>query len=70
MTLRHKIKLIFARVRWTMKRGEKIITIGALEDLLKECEAEYNEGYRKNPTNHDVLRMQGKVDILKQILHG
>ena len=53
-----------------MKRGEKIITIGALEDLLKECEAEYNEGYRKNPTNHDVLRMQGKVDILKQILHG
>jgi hypothetical protein len=70
MFAKHSLKLMFAKLRWTAKRSTSAITRGELEDYLKEIENEYNEGYRKNPTNHNVLRLEGKVELLKKILHG
>lgn len=72
MTIAHRLKIQFAKIRWYFsvrkKRREALKRIERVQKLRKETEMMYNEGYRKNPTHHDVLKNEGKLEAYSEIL--
>ena len=74
MTILHHIKLLIPRFKWRVKRKkiEKQADMSAkrLHKLIEEAEVVYNEGYRKNPTEHKVLVLSGRISAYREILYG
>lgn len=74
MTVLHHIKLLIPRFKWFVKRKkiEKQADMSAarLYKLIEEAEVVYNEGYRKNPTEHKVLELSGRIAAYREILYG
>jgi hypothetical protein len=67
----HWLKLIVPKIKWYF-HGRRLVSfrVKDIERLLKETEMLYNEGYRKNPTKHEVLILRGKVDAYRELLYG
>ena len=75
MTLKHKLKLIPARIRWTHKYlmaatgfSEKESFYRELIELKEKIDREYHDKYRKSPGLPEVYQLKGKLDLIKEIL--
>lgn len=65
--LKHKILMIPQHIRHLIK-GRETVSKAKLRTLFKVIEMAYNEAYRKNPTQHETLQMEGQLKLLKLLI--
>lgn len=77
MTFKHKIKMIFAKIRWraTHRKERKLFTqryknFDELRELHRETEEEFIKVQRARPTHSDTWILKGKIEILELLLYG
>jgi len=69
LSSKHKFFLFFAKIGWRIKGREKMVSRSQLERLFKETEERYNDNYRKNPTHHETLKLEGSLKTLNTLLN-
>lgn len=77
MKISHRIKLLLPRLKWFLNAKEEAERFAEWESLYedlkkqdKELEVRYNDRYRRNPTHHETLILQGRREMLNDILNG
>jgi hypothetical protein len=76
--LNHRIKLFFVRIKWWLKSisnnarfDKRVLSYMYLRDMKSKLHSEYIVQARKFPTHKNTYILQGKTEILEDLIkHG